>query len=592
MTTMTRVQRGAGAGSPRPVWALAALLAMAGCSTVPPAAKAPEPPLSPSVQWVVVPPRAPVVAAPVAPLPPAADLPRASDIESPGVAARFPDPTVDYRTPAFELGHAAYTTNTEVRDLLRALVREPEGVAGAPGIRLLQLGTSQARLPLEALLFTHDATTSEASARASRPTVLLVAQQHGDEPAGSEALLVIARQLASGSLRPLRERINVIVLPRANPDGAANDQRLSASGIDVNRDHLLLRTPEAQAQAQLVRTYEPIVVVDAHEYSAIGRNMVKFDAVERFDALLQYATVANLPDFITKAAEQWFRQPLLDSLREQGLSAEWYYTSSTDTSDRKVSMGGVQPDTARNVHGLRNAVSILVETRGVGLGRAHLKRRVHTHVVAITGILNSAATRAPDLAKLRRFVDGEVVAMACHGDVIIEAAATPSEYVLQMLDPITGADKPVTVAWNSALQLVPLRVRARPCGYWLGADQGEAVMRLRGLGVRVVRLAEGATLRAETYVETARETGARPDVRGTMSEGGSAVLIKVALQPLLIEVNAGSYYVPLDQPLAHLVVAALEPDTPNSYFANRLIGNINAQARVLSRPEARMTTLP
>ena len=41
--------------------------------------------------------------------------------------------------------------------------------------------------------------------------------------------------------------------------------------------------------------------------------------------------------------------------------------------------------------------------------------------------------------------------------------------------------------------------------------------------------------------------------------------------PALLDVTPGSYYVPLAQPLAHLIVAALEPDTAGSYVANGVV---------------------
>jgi len=534
-----------------------------------------------------------VVTAPVAPAAAPASAASAAgrpfDVESEAVAARFPDPAVRYRTPAFEPGHTAVTSNAELRAAMLALASNPANLAS---VRLIQAGSSQTGVPLEALHFSRPATAT------AHPSVLLVGQQHGDESAGSEALLVIAQELANGTLAPLLDRIDVVILPRANPDGAALHRRTTASGIDVNRDHLLLRTPEAQAQAQLVREFNPIVVVDSHEFAVLGRYIEKFGAVQKFDALVQYAMVANLPDLVTRASEEWFRQPLLQSLKEQGLSTEWYYTTSTSLSDKKVSMGGVQPDTGRNVNGLRNAVSILIETRGADLGRMHLLRRVHTHVTAIRSVLASAAARADDLQKLRRFVDAEVAAKACQGEVIVEAAATPSEYTLMMLDPLTGADKPVSVAWDSALALVPLTRRTRPCGYWLAPDQTDAVLRLRGLGVRVQRIEEAGEMRGETYTETAREVAARSDVRGSIADGGGGgplsqmVHVKVALAPALLDLQPGGYYVGLDQPLAHLVVAALEPDTQNSYVANRIIANLNAQARVLQPPALRMSVLP
>ena len=535
------------------------------------------------------------IAAPIpVPLtPPAPASAPAAATESAGVAARFPDPSVRYRTPAFEPGHTGFTSNAELRLLMQGLVRD--GSAGSTTIRVMQVGSSQTGAPIEALHFSRAPVAlapTGVTTRPVRPTVLLVGQQHGDEPAGSEALIVIAQELAGGRLAPLLDRIDVVILPRANPDGAAADKRVTASGIDSNRDHLLLRTPEAQAQAQLVREFDPLVVVDSHEFSVLGRYVEKFGAVQRFDALIQYAMTANLPAFVGKASEEWFRQPMLKALRAQGLTEEWYYTTSTDIADKKVSMGGVQPDTGRNVNGLRNAVSLLIETRGVGLGRAHLLRRVHTHVTAITSVLQSSAARADDLQKLRRFVDAEVASKACQGEMIVEAEATPSEYNLLMLDPSTGADKTVNVAWDSALELATVKRRLRPCGYWLGADQADAALRLRGLGVQVQRLDEAGALRGETYTETARDVGTRSDVRGSVADAGGVLLLKVDLVPSLIDVRIGGYYVGLDQPLANLVIAALEPDTQNGFTANRIVTDLKSQARVLLRPDIRMTPLP
>jgi hypothetical protein len=531
-----------------------------------------------------------------APLAPASGASAPQAVESAAVAARFPDPPVGYRTPAFEPGHAGFTSNAELRTLLHGLVRDGDGRAGSTTVTLRQVGSSQTGVPLEALHFSRapvPLASTGATVRPPRPTVLLIGQQHGDEPAGCEALIVIAQELAGGGkLAAVLDRIDVVILARANPDGAAAGKRVTASGIDANRDHLLLRTPEAQAQAQLVREFNPAVVVDAHEFSVLGRYVEKFGAVQRFDALIQYAMTANLPEFVAKASEEWFRQPMLQSLKAQGLSNEWYYTTSTDIADKKVSMGGVQPDTGRNVNGLRNGVSFLIETRGVGLGPAHLARRVHTQVTAIGSVLQSAAARADDLLKLRRFVDADVAAKACQGEVIVEAAATPSEYNLQMLDPQTGADKTVNVAWDSALELSTVKRRARPCGYWLGADQTDAALRLRALGVQVKRLDEPGTLRGETYTELARDLAPRSDVRGSIADAGGALRVKVDLVPALLDVRSGSYYIGLDQPLANLVVAAMEPDTQNGFVANRIVSDLKSQARVLQRPEVKMTPMP
>ena len=529
--------------------------------------------------------RAAVVASP---LPPSAPLlvrdeaPMAPPYGD-AVAARFPNPSVVYSTPGLGADRRAFTTNAELGQWLRGL---SDGLPrGGTRAQLLQIGTSQRGEPIQGLLLTRAPGTDPASLdKSGRPTVVLIGQQHGDEPAGSEALLVISRELAQGLLEPLLDRINVVVVPRANPDGAEVGTRVTANGVDLNRDHLLLNTPEARAIAQVINDYRPILVVDAHEYTVVGRYLQKFNAIQRYDALLQYTTTANYPEFLTKASQEWFHQPMVAALKAQGLTSDWYYTTSTNLQDKRISMGGTQPDTGRNVHGLKNTVSLLIETRGVGIGRMHIQRRVHAQVTAITSALRTTAERAANLEQVRSFVARDVSALACRDQVVIEAEATPTQRDLDFLDPETGADRSIRVDWNSSLTLRNTKVRARPCGYWLSADASGAVERLRQLGIQVMRVAEPGSVLAESYRETARETGNRQDVIGTIAGSGDIVRVQVSAVRSAIDAPAGSFYVPLNQPRANLAVAALEPDTQNSYFANHLIQDLGQSARVMAVP--------
>ena len=499
------------------------------------------------------------------------------------VAARFPNPSVVYSTPGLGADRRAFTTNAEVGQWLRSL--SDSAPRGSTRTQLLQIGTSQRGEPIQGLLVTRAAGTDPASLdKSGRPTVVLIGQQHGDEPAGSEALLVISRELAQGLLEPLLDRINVVVVPRANPDGAEVGTRVTANGVDMNRDHLLLNTPEARALAQVINDYRPILAVDAHEYTVVGRYLQKFNAIQRYDALLQYTTTANYPEFLTKASQEWFHQPMVAALKAQGLTSDWYYTTSTNLQDKRISMGGTQPDTGRNVHGLKNTVSLLIETRGVGIGRMHIQRRVHAQVTAITSALRTTAERAANLEQVRSFVARDVSALACRDQVVIEAEATPTQRDLDFLDPETGADRSIRVDWNSSLTLRNTKVRARPCGYWLSADASAAVERLRQLGIQVMRVAEPGSVLAESYRETAREAGNRQDVIGTIAGSGDIVRVQVSTLRSAIDAPAGSFYVPLNQPRANLAVAALEPDTQNSYFANHLIQELGQSARVMAVP--------
>lgn len=510
----------------------------------------------------------------------------------PAVAARFTAPTMVYGTPGLQGGRTNFTTQTEIHDWLRDQANALSRSAGVKAA-LMQIGASQQGQPLEALVLTRGTGTDPASLLATgKPTVLLIGQQHGDEPAASEALLVIARELAQGLLQPLLERINVVIVPRVNLDGATRGEALATDGQDIARDHLLLNTPEAQALARLSRDYQPTVVVDAGEYAVSDVYQQKFGAVQKFDALLQYSTAANLPEFLTRADEEWYRRPLLAALKGQGLTSDWNHSTSPDTADRTVLMGGPEPVTTRNVEGLKNAVSVAINSRGAGLGRLHLQRRVHTHVTGITSILGSTAQRARELSQLRPYLDKEVAGLACKGQAAILVANTPAQYDLQMLDPATGADKSVTVDWESALALRTIKSRVRPCGYWLSGASREAVKRLRLQGVKVLEVLEPSAMLGDIYRLTQRPGSPQPVGPDFKANGQALSGIEVSLVRGVIDAAMGSYYVPLNQPLANLAIAALEPDTRSSYFANRLVSDLAGIARVMSEPSLKSEELP
>ena len=121
---------------------------MVGCGT-PPSAPPPSAPVQVQPQTPAQPPAAP------APQPAAA----ASQPYGDAVAARFPEPAVSYRTPAFsDDGRSGFTTNAELQSWVRGL-----GTYGTAGVHLLNVGNSQNGVPLEALLFTRNPDASPAA---------------------------------------------------------------------------------------------------------------------------------------------------------------------------------------------------------------------------------------------------------------------------------------------------------------------------------------------------------------------------------------------------------------------------------------------
>jgi hypothetical protein len=491
--------------------------------------------------------------------------------DSPAIARWFPDPSVRYGTPALTEGRTDFTSHDEAIAFVRALAaRHPDRLA----VRVLGR-TPMGREMLLLLL------TAPQAAGDSRPTVLVLGQQHGNEPAGGEAALALADQLA-GPRAALLDRVNVLIVPRANPDGAAMLSRTTAEGIDVNRDHLLLHSPEARLLATVVREYRPHVVLDLHEFTVGDRWVRKFGVVQRYDALIQAATVGNLHAEIGRLAEREFVRPIQEALARAGQQMFTYHTTSQDPTDRVVSMGGVQPDTGRNVNGLRQAVSLLIETRGVGIGRQHYARRVHAHVLAALTAIERAGKLGATLVVAARDADAEISARACRDEAVVQAALRPSRQTMRFLDAKTGAERTVGVEWRSATPLAVERVRPRPCGYVLDARETGAAERLRALGVDVRTVSRPERWGVERYVVTSSQDGQRQDARGAIDDGANIRLLQVRLERGEESVPVGSFHISLAQPLASLVIAALEPDTQNSYAANQIL-NVESVRRLISR---------
>ncbi len=485
---------------------------------------------------------------------------------NPAIEERFPDPAVRYETPGLSGQRQGFTTQAEVSDWLQALASKSQGSGNL--LAVITIGTTQRGTPIQALVATHAASTQATALNNSdRPTVLLVGQQHGDEPASAEALLILARELAPrGLLEPLLQKINVVIVPRANPDGAEAASRLTADGSDLAKDHLLLSTPEARALATLMRDYRPAAVVDLREYQAGSIFLQKYQAVQRYDALLQYANTANTHEFVTKASREWFTQALRSALTQAGLSNEWYYQTSEQMSDKSLSMDSVTPDTLINSSSLKNAAALMVASRGADLGSLHIQRRVHTLVTAATSALRTTAEKAKNLHQVEDFVARDIASQACRKQLVVEAQPTQEQRTINMLQAQSGAEQQVRVNWTSALQLNNSKTRARPCGYWLSASSSQAAERLRLLGVQVMQVAEAGQVLADSY-------------QPATSTGGSPVLTRGA-----IEAPVGSFYISLNQAKAHLATAALEPDTPYSYLSKGAILTSSDIARVVATP--------
>jgi hypothetical protein len=477
--------------------------------------------------------------------------------QSSAVRERFGDVSIRMDAPALALGHDLTTHDEMLVHLHRIAARTRHLARGT-------LGVSQQGREIPSLVFTEEGLSDAAQIRAlARPIIWLIGQQHGNEPAGGEAMLALASALADGELEPLLDRITVVIVPRANPDGASAFTRATANGLDPNRDHLLLTLPEVQAiHAKLVELPADIVV-DAHEFQAAGPWLAKFQGLQKSDAMLLFATHPAVPQELSRLAQTDYVPTIEAAFRPIGLSWFWYHTAASgDASDKAVSLGGYAPGIARNTFGLDGAVSLLVETRGIGIGLQGYQRRVATHYLAAKAVMERAAAEP---SRLRETVAKAREASAAAKDpLIIGYKAETATMTIPLIDPQSATDRAVEVRVTDTRRVLITEKRPRPAGYLIQPEGRAAIEALKLRGTILCALAS-RPLRAEAFLVNARPG---PVDRSTINPERS---VRAALETRTVTPEPGAVYVPMSQPAGAIVAAALEPDSPGSYVGAGLL---------------------
>ncbi len=194
--------------------------------------------------------------------------------------------------------------------------------------------------------------------RVEDATVMLFAQQHGDEPSGKEALLMLLHDLCLGGASPGYPHLNLIVVPMVNPDGNEAHTRRNSRQVDLNRNHVILTEPETRALHALFNRYRPQVTLDVHEYgirSWLSHGLIK-DLGEQFDCISNPAIPRELLEF----ARERLLWPTILSARARGVKANRYLITQDDPR-LPVRHSTTDIDDGRNGFGIDCTLSFILE---------------------------------------------------------------------------------------------------------------------------------------------------------------------------------------------------------------------------------------
>ena len=228
----------------------------------------------------------------------------------------------------------------------------------------ITIGRSALGSPIESLLVAAEINEFEdASGLGNKITVMLVGSQHGSEPSGAEALLLVARDVIEGELKPYLEDMNFIFIPNSNPDGRDLNRRVNGNGINLSTNYTMLSEPESRALVDALHKWKPEVVLDIHESAVLKKKSLgKQGFLIDFEAQFEAANNPNVDEEIRALSFERLLPEIIRQVNAQGLPAQRYIGEITNIQQR-ITHGGLSLRNLRNMAGMMGSFSFLLENR-------------------------------------------------------------------------------------------------------------------------------------------------------------------------------------------------------------------------------------
>jgi dipeptidyl-peptidase-4 len=377
-----------------------------------------------------------------------------------------------------------------------------------------------------------------------RPTLFFTGNVHGNERAGREGSLQLIRELATGELQTLLDRVNVLIVPTLNPDGAENRSRSNSLGYDMNRDFIVAETPEITAVLEKILTqWWPDIYVDVHNGGSWPYNVT-------YQATLHPSADSQLVAFA--------RGPMYDAVTRHLATHDMimYWYSGPRRLDSGEYVWATTEPWARKQHtygGLQNMLTLLFEIPG----NWTLAQQADNARETMEGLIRFAADNATDVRSIitgarRRTVDAPPANVVLQ----IESAAYPQPeqfFVRQQ-----GQAEPVLVTGQNRTLYRPTATRPWPWAYAFDRNLQKVADLLHRHAIQVEQLREPVTANVEQFRIISLEWDTQP-YQNHLNASATTELV-----PGSVELPAGTYIVRMSQNAARVIAQLFEPDTDDS----------------------------
>jgi hypothetical protein len=381
--------------------------------------------------------------------------------------------------------------------------------------------------------------------------VLFYAQQHGDEISGKDALLYLVQEIAAKpSLLP--PDVDLWILPMMNPDGAEAGTRRNASGTDLNRDHIALEQPEAQALHRVVRRVRPHVAVDSHEF---GRDPKSW----RAKGWRKWPDITmdglNNPLFdagLVAAARRWVDESEAVEARAGHPFLRYWVGDAPPDGEQRHSAPDI--DSGLNAFGMYGALSFIVEAAAYeGAAPAgDLGNRVDAYLVLYRRFLTGGTRRAEDLAAIERARARHLPAFLPAHYLWVNPGPTVTEFPVVEI----ATSRVVKIATpNMMTEMAVKSSVATPLGYAIvpaAADAFRSLFEKHGIPFETLAAPRTVTAEAATLLRV------EDDFDEVYSRYGGRQIVRRG-EARATELAAGSLFVALDGESAVRAALVLEP---------------------------------
>lgn len=475
-------------------------------------------------------------------------------------------------------------TNYEETSRLEDVVKFLDAISKqSPLVKVTDFGTSEEGRKMPLAILSSPAVSRPAERPSGKPVVFLLANIHGGEVEGKEAVQVLMRRFASGDLRSLLDRMVIVIAPIYNVDGneaidvnnrtsqygplAGVGRRETAKGFDLNRDYMKLDSVEARALVAALAAWDPHLMVDLHTTNGSYHGYHLTHSIplnlSLSPKILDYHRGKMMP-------------AIMKALEDKHKIRSYYYGNfprgaPPEGELRRWVAFDHRPRAGQNYVGFRNRLTILSEAYSY----LSFKRRIEVTERFVEEILKYVDANRGEILALTKSLDSEWMKQA-QGNAEMPLGV---EYELRELPnpvPILVGEvtretnprnnRPMTVALEDKFKpemmrefayFAPTRTVPMARTYVLPADAAfdPVVEKVKQHGIKVETLTAPATAEVSSFiVETVTKSARAFQGHSEVKLTGKYVSEKTTLP-------RGTRIVRLAQPLGLLAAYLLEPES-------------------------------